>query len=464
MMKQIAPHYLLFLTTLLIKPLAALGASEAVRSQKPNILVLLADDLGYQDLSCQGSPEIKTPHIDSLAKNGLRCSNGYVTAVMCSPSRAGLLTGRSQSRFGHEINWPDNDFTGVCGLPLTEKTIADRLKTAGYRTGCIGKWHLGDVPKFHPNKRGFDEFFGFLNGGHKYFCEKYTPAQKHGYTEDIFETYTTQLQRNGAPENHTGYLTTVLGREAASFIRRNKDQPWFLYMAFNAPHTPFEAPQEYLDRYAAISDPTRRTYAAMVGALDDAVGHILDQLRTEGLEQNTLIFFLSDNGGPSSHGGPRNHPLSGEKGFTLEGGVRVPFLVQWKGVLPADKIYDRPVSSLDIAASTIDLAGIPRPKDLPLDGTNLMPYLTGGRTDEPHAALFWRLKKRKTWAVRVGDWKLEANWAWHDIPDGTRKPRLINLRDDLGERQDLSAESADKVAELQATYDHWKADLPEPLW
>ncbi len=194
------------LAPLLLAPLAALYAADAPKITKPNILVLLSDDQGYYDLSCQGCQDIQTPHIDSLAKNGIRCTSGYVSAAMCSPSRAGLITGRSQSRFGHEINWPDDDHTGVCGLPLTEKTLADHLKAAGYRTACIGKWHLGDVPMFHPNRRGFDEFFGFINGGHDYFCEKYGPAK------DAFQTYQTLLERNGKPEP----LTTPALRPVAS--------------------------------------------------------------------------------------------------------------------------------------------------------------------------------------------------------------------------------------------------------
>jgi arylsulfatase A-like enzyme len=445
------------LTALLLVPLA-LHAADAPQTAKPNILVLLSDDHGYYDLGCQGCKDIPTPHIDSLAKNGVRCTSGYVTSCMCSPSRAGLLTGRSQSRFGHEINWEGHDATGQRGLPLTEKTLADHLKAAGYRTGCVGKWHLGDAAKFHPNRRGFDEFFGFTYGGHEYFCEKYVPAK------DGIESYRTLLQRNGTPEPHTGYLTTVLGRESAAFIHRHKDAPWFLYAAFNAPHGPLQATQEYLNRFAGIADEKRRTYAAMVSALDDAVGDILNQLRADGLEQNTLVFFLSDNGGPLERNGSLNTPLNGEKGYMLEGGIRVPFLAQWKAALPAGKIYGRPVSSLDIAATALALAGVPAPLDRPLDGVNLAPYLTGEKTGDPHATLFWRMKARNTWAARAGDWKLAANNRWHDLPAGIPKPRLINLADDIGELRDLGAQRAEKLVELQSAYDAWSAKFPEPLW
>ncbi len=447
-----------FLIALLSTPWIALCAADAPRTTYPNILVLLSDDQGYHDLGCQGSQDIPTPNIDSLAKNGVRCASGYVTSCMCSPSRAGLLTGRSQSRFGHEINWEGNDPTGMRGLPLSEKTLADHLKTAGYRTGCVGKWHLGDAAKFHPNRRGFDDFFGFTSGGHEYFCDKYVAAK------DGVETYRTFLQRNGTPEPHTGYLTTVLGREGAAFIHRNRENPWFLYAAFNAPHTPLQAPQAYLDRFAHVTDTDRRTYAAMVGALDDAVGDILQQLRADGLEQNTLVFFLSDNGGPLDRNSSRNTPLNGEKGNMLEGGIRVPFLVQWKGVLPGGATYDRPVSSLDIAATALALVGVSGTPERPLDGVNLIPYFSGAQSGDPHAALFWRMKARNIWAVRVGDWKLAASHRWHEIPAGIPLPRLINLAEDIGELNDLRALGSGKLAELQTAYDAWNAGLPEPLW
>jgi arylsulfatase A-like enzyme len=236
---------------------------------KPNILILFADDLGYADLGIQGSKEIPTPHIDSIAHNGVRFTSGYVSSAMCSPSRAGLITGRSQSHFGHDINWEPEwpvDPDDPRGLPLTEKTMADHLKAAGYHTGIVGKWHLGEAPPFHPNRRGFDEFFGFISGGHNYFTDKYrdSPPLNH---------YNTLLERNGAPQPAApGYLTTVLGKESAEFIHRNKEKPWLLYTAFNAPHTPLQATPELLERVKHVKDEKRRTYAAMVAGLDDAVG------------------------------------------------------------------------------------------------------------------------------------------------------------------------------------------------
>lgn len=422
----------------------------------PNILILFSDDHGYADLGVQGAKDIPTPNIDSLAANGVRCTSGYVSSNMCSPSRAGLLTGRSQSRFGHEINWePDHpaDPNDKRGLPLTERTIADHLKAAGYRTGLVGKWHLGESAPFHPNRRGFDEFFGFVWGGHDYFCESYTttpPATRKQYGH-----YLTPLERNGVPQaNPPGYLTTVLGDEAAAFIHRNKAQPWLLHTAFNAPHTPLQATPALLERVKHIADEQRRTYAAMVVGMDDAVGAILKQLREDGLEERTLVFFLSDNGGPLDRNGSLNTPLRGEKGQMHEGGIRVPFLMQWKGVLPAGKIYDRPVSSLDIAATALKAAHATA--KAALDGVDLLPHLKGEATGDPHEFLYWRMTARDIWAVRGGDHKL--------VMQRTRAPQLFDLDKDIGETTDLSAKLPEVRARLQAAYDTWSATLPEPLW
>lgn len=419
----------------------------------PNVLILFSDDQGSADLGVQGSTDIPTPHIDSLATNGVRCTQGYVTAPMCSPSRAGLLTGRSQSRFGHEINWEGRDDSGLRGLPVSEKTIADRLRALGYRTGCVGKWHLGDVAKFHPKQRGFDEYFGHIGGSHDYLRAKGNKGASYA-----LEGW------DGKPfEFENDYLTDLNARAACEFIRRSdKARPWFLYVAFNAPHGPLQATEKYLSRFAHIADEKRRTYAAMVSALDDAVGTILAELRSRGEEENTLIFFLTDNGGPLERNGSLNTPLSGEKGYMFEGGLRVPYLVQWKAALPAGTRYERPVSSLDISATALSAAGASA--DAALDGVDLRPFFRGEKSGDPHAALYWRMKARNTWAIRMGDWKLVANNRWHDLPAGIPKPRLINLAEDVGELRDLSSAQPEKAAELQAAYDAWAKTLPEPLW
>jgi arylsulfatase A-like enzyme len=445
---------LIILTTAWASCSALFAAPEqgAPGPAQPNILILLSDDQGYADLGVQGSKDIPTPHIDSLAHHGVRCTAGYVSSAMCSPSRAGLITGRSQSRFGHDINWEPEwpvDPKDPRGLPLAEKTIADHLKAAGYHTGVVGKWHLGEAPPFHPNRRGFDEFFGFIGGGHNYPTGSYrnTPPLNH---------YNTALERNGMPQPITpGYLTTVLGDESASFIHRNKEKPWLLYTAFNAPHTPMQATPGLLERVKHIPDEKRRTYAAMVVGMDDAVGRILRQLRDDGLEERTLIFFLSDNGGPPENNASSNSPLRGRKGQMWEGGIRVPFIAQWKGVLPAGKTYDRPVSSLDILPTALAAAGGRSVASQPLDGVDLLPYLTGKKSGDPHGMLFWRIAERDIWAVRSGDHKL--------LKQGD-KINLYDLSSDIRESRDLSGTLPEVQERLQKAFTGWQAALHAPLW
>ncbi len=452
-------HYVLR-TVVVSLSLFSPSVISAAEAKHPNILLIVADDLGYADLSCQGSTDIPTPHIDSLARNGIRCTNGYVSSCMCSPSRAGLLTGRSQSRFGHEINFEEDDQTGTKGLPTSERTIADDLKAAGYRTGAVGKWHLGDAAKFHPNARGFDEYFGFLSGSHCYFCEELRSPDDPKRRSASY----TWLERNGKFHKTEGYLTDVLGSEAAAFIHRHRREPWFLYAAFNAPHSPQQATEALLDRVKTIADEKRRTYAAMVVGLDDAVGKMLDQLRADDLERSTLVVFISDNGGPLERNGSCNDPLSGEKGGMLEGGIRVPFLVQWKGELPSGETYDRPVSSLDLLPTATALAGIEIGDNRKLDGVNLMPFLTGAQSGSPHDALYWRMKARSIWAVRMGDDKLVMQPSPKGKHPGARTPRLIDLSNDLKELNDLATAQPDRARELRVAYDAWNATLPEPLW
>ena len=432
--------------------LVAAPARAAAEPPKPNILILFSDDQGYADLGVQGSKDIPTPNIDSLARHGVRFTSGYVSSPMCSPSRAGLLTGRSQSRFGHDINWHPEwpvDPKDTRGLPLGEKTLGDQLQAAGYRTGVVGKWHLGEAPPFHPNRRGFDEFFGFIGGGHNYPTASYrdTPPLHH---------YNTLLERNGEPQPAApGYLTTVLGEESAAFIHRHKDNPWLLYTAFNAPHTPLQATPESLERVQHIEDEKRRTYAAMIVAMDDAVGRILRQLRDDGLEDRTLIFFLSDNGGTTEDDTSSNAPLRGRKGTMWEGGIRVPFLAQWKGVLPAGTTYDRPVSSLDILPTALAAAGVSSVADQPLDGVDLLPYLTGQKSGDPHDMLYWRLAERDIWAVRSGD---------HKLVKQDKKTRLYDLASDPGEARDLAGKLPEVQERLQKAFNEWEAGLPQPLW
>ena len=432
-----------------------LCAGEVTR--KPNILLILSDDQGYADVGVQGCRDFATPHLDSIARNGVRLTNGYVSAPQCAPSRCGLLTGRYQQRFGYEYN---NDSLGV-GLPLTEKTIADRLKAAGYATGIVGKWHLGKEEPFHPLNRGFSEFFGFLGGGHKYLAPTSRAAKERE----------KDLWRNREPVQHTKYLTDMFGDEAVAFVDRHAKEPWFLYLAFNAPHVPNEAAPEYLARVSGITNETRRIYAAKVTALDDNVGRVLAKLRETGQEERTLIVFLSDNGAPLGHAnGGCNAPFSGQKGDTLEGGIRIPFFVQWKGRLPAAKVFDDPVISLDLAPTFLAAAGVPVSADMKPDGVNILPALQG---QAPLAvrSLYWRFnfppnqERFYKLAIREGDWKWVKNW--ERTGDTNKKepgtPKLINLPADLTEAKDLTAAEPKRAEILKNRWDAWNSELMPPF-
>jgi arylsulfatase A-like enzyme len=416
-------------------------AGAAASKRKPNIVILLADDMGYADAGFQGCKDIPTPHLDALAKGGVRCPSGYVSGVYCSPTRAGLMAGRYQTRFGHEFN--PGPKTPNFGLPLSETTIADRLKAAGYVTGLVGKWHLGNAARFHPQKRGFDEFFGFLGGAHPYFTDK-------GQGAGIFRG----TQRIEEKE----YLTDAFAREALAFIDRHKAKPFFLYLAFNAVHTPMHATDDRLKKFAAIEDRRRRTYAAMLTAMDQAIGKVLGRLRSLELEEDTLVVFFSDNGGPTMKGttinGSRNTPLRGSKRQTLEGGIRVPFVLSWKGTLPAGKVYPHPIIQLDVLPTALAAAGVALKSEWKLDGVDLLPYLQGKEKGKPHEALYWRFAQQM--AIRKGDWKLVKY-------DKTPR-KLYNLADDIGEATDLAEKHPEKVKELAAQWEKWNAEQAKPLW
>jgi arylsulfatase A-like enzyme len=415
---------------------------------KPNIVFLVADDLGYADVGFQGCKDVPTPNIDALAKAGTRFTSGYVSGPYCSPTRAALLTGRYQQRFGHEFN---PGAGAEIGLPLTETTIADRLTAAGYVTGLVGKWHLGDAAKFHPQKRGFSDFYGFLGGAHPYIPGMGAP-----------------ILRGSEVAVEKEYLTDAFGREAVAFIDRHKQKPFFLYLAFNAVHTPMHATDERLKKFADVQPPQRRTYAAMLDALDENIGRVLDKLRAEKLEEKTLIAFLSDNGGPTMPGttinASRNTPLRGSKRTTLEGGVRVPFVLTWKGVVPATGVYEQPVIQMDLTTTALTAAGVAVQPEWKLDGVDLVPFVQGKAKVKPHEALYWRLGSQM--ALRQGDWKLVK----YDLAaDGGKAGeasslKLYNLANDIGEATDLAAKLPEKVKELEAVWGKWDAELMKPRW
>ncbi len=424
---------------------------------RPNVVVIVADDLGFADIGVHGCKDIPTPNIDSLAAHGVRCTNGYVSGPYCSPTRAGLLTGRYQQRFGHEFNpGPATEANIESGLSLDETTLPQRLRDAGYATGMVGKWHLGHAPQFHPQERGFESFFGFLGGAHQYV--------RWDIPQD-------PILRGREPAQGTDYLTDAFGKEAVAFIKTKRDKPFFLYLPFNAVHGPLQATEKYKARFPDIADDKRRTYAAMNSAMDDAIGGVLAALRETGVEENTLIFFISDNGGPEGVNASDNGPLRGVKATTWEGGVHVPFLVQWKAKLPQGTTYDAPVIQLDIFPTVLAAAGVSTPNPKPFDGVNLLPFLHGEQKEHavPHETLYWRFGNQL--AIRQGDWKLVKARADGERPLGNRREKadpagamLFNLKDDLGEQTDLASAQPEKVKALTAAWQAWNAELVDATW
>ena len=406
----------------------------AAAAAPPNIVVIVADDLGYADVlfNPRHPPEVTTPHLQELARQSVICRQGYVSGHVCSPTRAGLMTGRYQQRLGL--------YTGGeagSGLPMSEQIFPQFLKPAGYVTGQLGKWHLGPTVEWSPAHRGFDEVFGFLGrGAHDYF--------KLNDPED-------PIYRGTTPVAETGYLTDRLGEEAAAFIERHARQPFFLYLAFNAVHAPLQAPEEEIARFNT-GNSDRNTLLAMGKRLDDAVGRLVQTLRQQGVWENTLLVFISDNGGPLAQTAD-NTPLRGGKHQDYEGGIRVPFLVCWPAQLAPGE-SNAVVSSLDILPTCLAAAGIAPPADKPLDGINLLPILRGETPAKPRN-LFWCSGAGEGWwAVRSGDWKLVGDRG---------KLGLFDLSQDVSEQQDLSAQLPAKVTELTALHDAWLAEMAEPV-
>lgn len=451
--------------------------------RRPNIIILLADDLGYGELGCQGmSKDVPTPHIDALARGGTRFTSGYVTAPFCSASRAGMLTGRYQTRFGHEYNpIGKQNLDPAIGLPVQEKTMGDRLKAAGYRTGLVGKWHLGGTEKYLPQNRGFDEFYGFLHEGHFYVPPPYDGALTFLRTNSLPfgermtngpVIWSNHLRGNEPPYDDDNpllrgskelvepqYLTEVLTHEATGFIERNQKQPFFLYLAYNAVHSPMQATPNYLQRFAHIEDVHRRIFAAMLAALDDSVGEVMAKVKALNLEEDTLIFFLSDNGGPTQELTSSNAPLRGGKGQLWEGGIRIPFMVQWKGKIPAGKVYEQPVISLDIQATSLAVAQATMTGESKLDGVNLLPFLRAEKASAPHELLFWRVGGNVT--VRSGDWKLVRQ---QERGGGKPEFQLYNLAKDIGETLDLKATEPKRAASLLKQLETLNGEMIEPVW
>ena len=420
-------HYTLLTAVMLLCNISA-------AADKPNVIVIYTDDHGYSDMACQGiQKDLRTPNIDALATAGVRMTSGYVTAPQCVPSRAGLLSGRSQNRFGVESN----------GQPLAgfnaQQTIAERLKTAGYATGMTGKWHLG--PENRIVSHGFDDVY-----------------QKNANRPGWANFNLDGSDRPPGKEDSQLYHLDANSAAACTFIRRHHEEPFFFYCAYRAPHVPLDAPPKYLKRFGGKMPERRRQALAMISAMDDGVGQIMDTLREYDLEENTLIFFIGDNGAPlkihkldAPGGGPGwdgslNEPLNGEKGMLSEGGIRVPFVVYWKGRFEGGQVYEHPVISLDVAATAVALAGLPA--DPELDGVNLVPFLTGENKSAPHETLYWRWIAQA--AARSGKWKY--------LRGGARE-YLYNLDDDREETHNLLQDRPEIAARLRKQLNVWAAEL-----
>ena len=417
--------------------------------EKPNIILIFADDAGYADFGFHGSKTMKTPNLDKLAKQGVRFKQGYVSDPTCGPSRAGLITGQYQQRFGFtennvpgfmsEVSIADDDM----GLPIEEKTMGDYMKELGYATAYFGKWHLGHSDRFHPTKRGFDEFYGFRGGARSYF--EYPNPSNQGEN---------RLERGfGEYEESKEYLTDALGNETAKFIERNKDKPFFAFLAFNAVHTPMDATPEDLKQFPNLQG-NRKIVAAMTLAMDRACGKVLGKLKALGLDKNTIVVFTNDNGGPTDKNASSNYPLSGTKSNHLEGGIRVPFLMKWTGTIKENSTYQHPVSTLDLLPTFYAAGGGDVNEILDIDGVDLMPYVQGEKLERPHQRLFW--KKQARAVVREGDWKLIR------FPD--RPAELYNIAADEREMNNLAAVYPEKVKKMYKMIFQWESTLERPRW
>jgi arylsulfatase A-like enzyme len=413
--------------------LALSACKEEKQTGPPNIIILLVDDAGYADFGFMGSEDLQTPNLDELAAGGMIFTDAHVSATVCAPSRAGLLTGNYQQRFGFECN----ALTHFEGIDTSQATIAEVLQTAGYKTAAFGKWHVGDIPEARPPSRGFDYSWTFLSGARSYF-----PNEK----EDQ-EGHIKSIRENDQFTTFEGYLTDALGQKAVEFIDRNKRSPFFIYWSPNAVHTPMEATEEDLARFEGHP---RQKLAAMTWALDRAVGRIKEKLEQEDLMDNTLLFFLSDNGGASNNQSS-NLPLKGYKGNKYEGGHRIAFFAHWPDRIPKGQVFDGLTSSLDIFATAVDVSGGATQET---DGVSLLPYFTGEKTGDPHQKLFWR--KEGMAAARDGSHKL--------IRVDSLGVRLYDLENDLRETQDLSLSDTTRLIEMQKELSGWEKGLMAPLW
>ncbi|MFB6457845.1 sulfatase-like hydrolase/transferase [Chitinophaga sp. Hz27] len=490
---------LLFLFSIcLVASLQLSGFPPLITKPRPNIIWIIVDDLGYSDLSSYGNKTIQTPHIDALAAQGVRFTRAYATAPICGPAREGIITGRYQQRFGGEympyeqlrptykkklatnyllhrkkypglqtlkVHMKANAKNYTTGLARQELTIADILKRDGYVTGLVGKWNEGYGENYFPDQRGFDYSYYFPGALTRYVED---PIDTNRFQSIrlpwAFSDFPAWAPRYGSSAimegrnavKDTGYLTFSLAAKAIAFIDKNKDKPFFLTLAFNAPHDPFQAPVAYVNKVSHEPDPVKRIYYAMILALDDAVGAVAAKLKTAGIADNTLIFFISDNGGAAYTRATDNAPLRGGKCTQFEGGLVVPCFLKYPAAWSTAQVYTNPVSALDLFATTVGVTGTPLPADRPYDGVNLIPFINGQRSDEPHPVLYWRNGYAK--AIRQQDWKLYLN-------EKNKKVFLFHLTDDPAEKNNLAQQYPEKVAALKSALHDWESkNTVAPKW
>ena len=404
---------------------------------KPNIIIILADDAGFSDFGFMGSDEIKTPNLDQLAFDGVTFNNAYVSASVCSPSRAGLLTGMYQQRFGHECNL-DSDVNN--SFDPNQITIAEALKTQGYNTGLIGKWHLGDKTQNHPLKNGFDYFWGFISGARNYF---YDPNEEfRNSIRNVVENYTQT--------KFDGYLTDVLGDKAIGFINKNhqSNNPFFLFLSFNAPHTPMHAKDDVLEKF---KDNPRQVYASMMWSMDEAIGNVVEALKENDQYDNTIIYFLSDNGAAMSNDASP-FPFKGWKGNQYEGGIKTPMIMTWKNKIKSNTQFDGFISALDIFKTSLEASSVNKEYMINADGKNIMNYLNDNNIKNEN--LFWRKDKMAT--VRSGDYKL--------IRLNDTSTVLYNIKKNYFEDFDLKINESQVHDSLLKLLSSWENTLIDPNW
>lgn len=462
--------------------------STALAQQRPNVVLILADDLGYNDISLHGNTQVRTPNIDSIGKQGVWFTRGHTTAPVCSPSRAGLMTGRNQQRFGFEfVTGPAELFInlaggaenlrkngaivpdpppggrtppGLQGIPESQQNLAQFLKTQDYATGIFGKWHLGTGPKFTPPSRGFDEYMWqdgakFGPDGDPDFVEARLPWST--IDQAVWRMMPFAINDGTKRVTPDEDMTTFQARKGVEFIKSHEDEPFFLYMPFFAPHNPIQAPKSYYDRLGHIADHKTRVYYAMIECMDDAIGMILDQLKASGIDENTMVIFTSDNGAAEYTRIPNtNQPFRGSKLNYYQGGVVVPYLMRWPKGLEAGKVFHPPVSLMDVFPTVAAAVGAPLPagEDL-VDGVNLLPYVRGEKEGAPREGLVWRSGRYK--GVLYGDYRLQ-------VDENQNKTVLYNIKDDIGERHDLAGSHPEIVARLKDVLARAESKFVDPIW